>query len=133
MKVLFVCKYNAGRSQMAEAFFNGLSKKHQATSAGTHATERIHLPMPEFVLTSMNKLGFDLSKHFRKQLNPEMAEKADKIVMITEKENLPDYVKKSSKTIHWDVPDAKDKSYEFHCMVRDQIKVLVEKLVKGIG
>ena len=34
MKVLFVCKSNIGRSQMAEAFFNKFSKNHKAISAG---------------------------------------------------------------------------------------------------
>ena len=30
--VLFICKYNNGRSQIAEAFFNNLTKKHKAIS-----------------------------------------------------------------------------------------------------
>ena len=34
MKVLFVCNGNVGRSQAAEAYFNRLSKKNTAISAG---------------------------------------------------------------------------------------------------
>ena len=37
MKVLFVCLANVGRSQMAEAFFNRLSR-HQAGSAGSRVS-----------------------------------------------------------------------------------------------
>lgn len=32
--VLFICKGNSGRSQIAQAFFNRLSKERKAMSAG---------------------------------------------------------------------------------------------------
>ena len=39
-RVLFVCVHNAGRSQMAEAFFNQIAKgKAVATSAGTQPSQ----------------------------------------------------------------------------------------------
>lgn len=38
LDVLFVCRANLGRSQMAQAMFNRLSK-HQSTSAGTMVLE----------------------------------------------------------------------------------------------
>src|SRR5262245_11125991 len=46
--VLFACIHNAGRSQMAAAFFNGLADPAlaRATSAGTEPAERVH---PEVV------------------------------------------------------------------------------------
>jgi protein-tyrosine-phosphatase len=34
MKVLFICKGNVGRSQMAEAFYNKLSKNEEVFSTG---------------------------------------------------------------------------------------------------
>ena len=59
LKVIFACVHNAGRSQMAAAFFNQLADrtKAEAISAGTEPGLRVH---PE-VLTVMQELGIDLS------------------------------------------------------------------------
>ena len=40
MKVLFICYANVGRSQVAQAYFEALSK-HRSDSAGIAANERI--------------------------------------------------------------------------------------------
>ena len=53
--VLFACVHNAGRSQIAAAFFNMLvnREKARALSAGTQPGDRVH---PE-VVTAMNEAG----------------------------------------------------------------------------
>jgi arsenate reductase len=132
MKILFICRANVGRSQMAPAFFNKLFKNHKAIGAGTHVGEHEGEPLHPFVIQCMSELGYDLSKNTRKQLTPEMVREADKIIVMTGKENLPDYVD-MSKVVFWKIGDAKDKSLEFHRQIRNQIKNLVEKLVKEIG
>jgi protein-tyrosine-phosphatase len=131
MKILFICKANVGRSQMAPALFNMLSKKHNSIGAGTHVKEKEGQPLHEFVVKCMTELGYDLSKNSRKQLTSEMVKESDKIIVMTEKENLPDYID-MKKVAFWNIEDAKDMSYKFHCKIRDQIKTLVEKLVKEI-
>ena len=57
--VLFACVHNAGRSQMAAAWFNLLADptKAQAISAGTDPGPRVH---PE-VVDAMSEVGLDLS------------------------------------------------------------------------
>ena len=57
-KVIFACLHNAGRSQMAAAFFNHLvaPSKARALSAGTQPVERVH---PE-VVEVMKEVGIDL-------------------------------------------------------------------------
>jgi protein-tyrosine-phosphatase len=132
MRILFICKSNVGRSQMAPAFFNKLSKKHKAVGAGTHVGENENQSLYEFVIKCMSEVGYDLSENTRKQLTSTMAKEADKIVVMTEKENLPGYVD-MKKVVFWNIEDAKDKSLEFHRQIRDEIKRLVEKLVKEIG
>ena len=44
LKVIFACVHNAGRSQMAAAFFNRLADPQKATavSAGTEPGVRVH-------------------------------------------------------------------------------------------
>ncbi|MBI2172771.1 MAG: low molecular weight phosphatase family protein [Candidatus Aenigmarchaeota archaeon] len=132
MEVLFICRANIGRSQMASAFFNRLSKKHKAVGAGTHVDNHEGEPLHPFVIQCMSESGYDLSKNTRKQLTPEMVKNVGKIIVMTEKENLPDYVD-MKKVVFWNIEDAKDKSLEFHRQIRDEIKKLVEKLVKEIG
>lgn len=76
--VLFVCVGNPGRSQMAEAFFNRLSKTWKATSAGTKPDEKIH---PYTVLV-MKEAGLEVSKPTPKLLTHEMIERADRIITM---------------------------------------------------
>ncbi len=58
--VLFACVHNAGRSQMAAAWFNKLCDPHKAVamSAGTQPGERVH----HGVVDAMLEVGIDLSK-----------------------------------------------------------------------
>ena len=62
--VIFACVHNAGRSQMAAAYFNTLAdpSKARALSAGTTPGERVQ---PE-VVAVMQEEGIDLS-HARPQ------------------------------------------------------------------
>ena len=136
MNVLFICRGNVGRSQMAEAFFNRMSEKNHAFSAGTRALKHEGRRLSEFagnVVKCMAALGYDLSDKHPKQLTREMAERADMVVSMTDKKDLPGYARNSPKLVLWDVEDAKGRSYEFHCRIRDRVKGLVEKLVEDIG
>ena len=140
MRILFVCKANVGRSQMAEAFFNRLSKKHRSTSAGFLVGDRDGKPLHEkgtssgeFVVGSTTELGYDLSENRRKQLTPRMVRDADGIFVMADREEVPDYLRGSKKAVFWDVADGKGQPYEFHCRMRDQIRSLVEGLIKEIG
>jgi len=131
MEVLFICRANVGRSQIAPAFFNRLSKKNKAVGTGTHVGTHEGEPLHSFVIQCMSEVGYDLSKNTRKQLTPEMVTSAGKIIVMTEKENLPEFID-MSKVVFWEIDDAKDKSLEFHRQIGNQIKSLVEKLVKEI-
>src|SRR5262247_1999596 len=70
--VVFACVHNAGRSQMAAAFFNALADpaRARALSAGTAPGARVH---PE-VLAVMKEAGLDLSGARPRKLTPELAE-----------------------------------------------------------
>lgn len=135
MEILFICSGNVGRSQMAEAFFKRMSRKHRASSAGIRGEKYEGRHLAEFagdVVRCMAELGYDISENIAKQLTPEMVKKADRIYVITSDE-LPDYLKNSGKIFFWRVEDAKGMSFEFHVKIRNNIKKLVENLVKEIG
>ena len=78
--VIFACVHNAGRSQMAAAFFNQLADptKAKAVSAGTEPGTRVH---PE-VLEVMREVGIDLSNAQPQKLTQELAEGASLLVTM---------------------------------------------------
>src|SRR5450631_444410 len=79
-KVIFACVHNAGRSQMAAAFFNQLADptKAQAISAGTQPSERVH----DCVLTTMRQIGIDLSNTKPQLLTDDLAKDASLLVTM---------------------------------------------------
>lgn len=136
MKILFICHYNVGRSQMAEAFLKKLKPETEIKSAGTKINKngeaKTIIEISDLIPKCMQELGFDISKNIVKQLTPKMITWADKVIVMAEKETWPDILKKSDKVEFWPVPDALNRPYEFHCQIRDQIKNLVEKLAQKI-
>src|SRR5580658_4423887 len=79
-KVIFACVHNAGRSQMAAAFFNALADpdKAHAVSAGTEPGERVH---PE-VQAVMKEVGIDLSGAKPQKLTEELAKGAQLLITM---------------------------------------------------
>ena len=72
--VLFVCNHNAGRSQMAEAFFNRDAPEDlRAESAGSSPGDRVWPAVVEV----MAEVGIDLSRKRPRKLVREMQLHAD--------------------------------------------------------
>src|SRR2546425_2085584 len=85
--VLFACTHNAGRSQMAAAFFNALADpmKARAISAGTEPAEAVH---PE-VVDAMREAGVDLTAAQPRRLTPALASQAALLVTMGCREACP--------------------------------------------
>lgn len=76
-RVLFVCVENSGRSQMAEAFFEAMAPPGaSAASAGTLPGRRID----PAVARAMAEVGIDMSKREPRELTPDMAASASRVV-----------------------------------------------------
>ncbi len=135
MKILFVCKGNVGRSQIAEGIFNKLSKKNYSSfSAGLKPGrwEGKKIKDIKKVFLSLKEIDCDVGGKISKKLTKYMVDDADKIIVLGEKENWPDYLKKSNKVMFWDVEDPKGRDLEFHRKIRDKIYPLVKKLIRKI-
>jgi protein-tyrosine-phosphatase len=78
--VIFACVHNAGRSQMAAAFFNALADplKARALSAGTAPGERVY---PQ-VVAVMQEEGIDLSAARPQKLTAELAAEAQLLITM---------------------------------------------------
>ncbi len=122
---IFACVHNAGRSQMAAAFFNQLAdpQKARAVSAGTEPGPRVH----PVVLEIMQEIGLDLSHAQPQLLTEELATGATLLVTMGCGEKCP-YVP-GLRRDDWPLPDPKNLPTEQAREVRDQIKHRVEELI----
>ncbi len=81
----------------------------------------------EHVLMVMKEIGIDMTENVRNNVTPEMAEWADKIILVVdERDPIPGYLMNNPKAITWDVLDPKGQSLEFTRQCRDQIIGLVK-------
>jgi arsenate reductase len=127
--VIFACTHNAGRSQMAEAFFNALADpaRARAISAGTQPAERAH---PE-VVGVMRDAGFDLTHAKPQRLTDELARGAQLLVTMGCGEACP-FVPGLERE-DWDLLDPKGQSLEQVRAIRDTVRRRVEALVAAHG
>jgi arsenate reductase len=127
-KILFVCVHNAGRSQIAEAFFNHYAKgKAQAFSAGTHYASRIN----PIVVEAMGERGIDISNKRPKMLTLEMLGVADKVISMgcgVEGVCPATFV----PTEDWQLEDPEGKPIEQVRAIRDEIEAKVKTLIEEI-
>ena len=123
--VIFACVHNAGRSQMAAAFFNKLADpaKARALSAGTTPGERVH---PE-VVAVMQEEGIDLSSARPQKLTSELTAEAQLLITMGCGDECP-YVP-GLKRDDWPWDDPKGQPIERVRAIRDDIRARVEALV----
>ena len=124
--VLFVCVGNAGRSQMAEAFFNRLANgRARAISAGTKPAGAVDAQTIEV----MREVGIDISKAKPKALTMEILDQADRVVTMgcgAEGVCPASFV----ETEVWQLEDPKGKPIEEVRRIRDEIKAGVARLLE---
>jgi arsenate reductase len=125
LKVIFACVHNAGRSQMAAAFFNQLADatKAEAVSAGTEPGVRVH---PE-VLSVMQEVGIDLSSAKPQKLTQELADDAALLVTMGCGDKCP-YVP-GLRRDDWPLRDPKGLPIEEVRAIRDEVKERVQNLI----
>ena len=123
--VLFVCRHNTGRSQMAEAFARELGGEAiDVASAGTIAADR---PNPG-VVAAMAELGIDISRARPKLLDPEVMTRADRIIpMGCDVEGVPRI------DDDWGLPDPKGQVLERVRAIRDDVYKKVRELVAQLS
>lgn len=123
--VLFACIHNAGRSQMAAAWFNALANPGvaRAISAGTEPGTRVH---PE-VVTAMHEVGVELEGTKPQKLTDELAATASVLVTMGCGEACP--VVPGLRRMDWPLDDPKGKPVERVREIRDEIRARVAALL----
>jgi arsenate reductase len=127
--VIFACIHNAGRSQMAAAWFNALadSTKARAISAGTDPGTRVH---PE-VLQAMREVGVDLGDRKPQKLTDDLARGAQMLVTMGCGEQCP--VVPGLRRDDWPLEDPKGKPIARVREIRDDVRARVMGLLQREG
>lgn len=127
--ILFICKANSGRSQMAEGFFNHISKANKATSAGIKPDKTLH----PWTIKLMKEVGIDISWNKPRRLTKRILEKAEKIIIIDPevlKSIPPEY---SLKVERWRIEKLLGKPINQIRKIRNKIERKVKQLIKEIN
>jgi len=127
--ILFVCVENAGRSQMAEAFFRKFApSRFNVSSAGTTPSSQLN----PIVIQVMKEVGIDVMDQHPKLLSDFMIENSSKTVNMgcMDKESCPSLFVKD--VLDWNISDPKEKSLDEVRIIRDTIQSEVMNLIKTL-
>lgn len=129
MKIIFICRGNVGRSQMAEALFRKTNiKDYEVSSAGTRLsgpeqTIESLMPKTKNVISVMDEEGVDIRKNTRVQISEEFSRSCDRIILtIDENDPVPEYLKNNPKVEIWNIDDPKGKSVQETREIKNIIK-----------
>src|SRR5262245_35036525 len=128
-RVIFACVHNAGRSQMAAAFFSTMADpaRAEAVSAGTEPGDRVHSEAVEF----MCEIVVDLHANRPPKLTDELARSATLLVTMGCGEACP-YVP-GLKRDDWPLPDPKGRPLDEVRRIRNDIRDRVAALIDAHG
>jgi arsenate reductase len=123
--VVFACVHNAGRSQMAAAFFNEMANRAsaRALSAGTRPADRVHSE----VIEAMREVGIDLSTAAPRLLTQELVSGADLLITMGCGDECP--VVPGLRRDDWPLPDPKGQPAARVREIRDEIRRRVQQLL----
>jgi arsenate reductase (thioredoxin) len=116
MNVLFVCRQNAGRSQMAQALYE--RRGGSARSAGTEPATQVHAPVAELMP--------ELAERTPQRLERADAEWADLVVTMGCGDACP--VMPGKRYVDWELEDPAGKDVETVRRIRDEIERRVADL-----
>jgi arsenate reductase len=128
--ILFVCVENAGRSQMAEGFFNQKyrPKGYRAVSAGTRPASQIN----PLAVQVMKEVGIDISSQKSKIITEDMIKASEKSVNMgcMDKSECP--VLFINNVVDWGIEDPKGKPIEKVREIRDDIDRRVREIAETL-
>ena len=128
--ILFVCVENAGRSQMAEGFFNQkyAPKGYRAISAGTRPVSQIN----PLAIEVMKEIGIDISSQKSKIITEDMIKSSEKSVNMgcIDKTECPMLF--INNVVDWGIEDPKGKPIEKVREIRNEIERRVKEIAQSI-
>ncbi|HAN75765.1 MAG TPA: arsenate reductase, glutathione/glutaredoxin type [Planktothrix sp. UBA8407] len=129
-KVMFICKRNSCRSQIAEGFARTLGAgKIAVTSSGLEAS-RVH----PTAIQVMDEIGIDITNQTSDPLSDFQAEDYDAVISLCGcGVNLPEDWVMQEVFEDWQLDDPDGQPLETFHRVRDEIKVRVQTLIDSLS
>ena len=129
-RVMFVCKKNSRRSQMAEGFAQTLGEdKIAVTSAGLEASS-----VDPVTVQVMSEIGIDISNQTSKPLSDFNSQDYDAVISLCGcGVNLPEQWVLREVFSDWQLDDPEGQSLETFRRVRDEVKERVAKLIQSLN
>ena len=124
-RALFVCVHNAGRSQMAQAFWERLGG--EGRSAGSDPADRVN----PVVVDAMRELDIDIAGHVPHLLDRADAEWADVVVTMGCGDACP-YIP-GKHYVDWELADPAGAGIEEVRRIRDRVREHVDALADTAG
>ena len=126
--IVFVCVANSCRSQMAEAIAKSLAgDRVEIWSAGSHPGGRVH----PVAIQMMEELGLDLRAHRSKGVDALPPRTWDCVVTMGCGDACP--ALPARQRLDWAIPDPVGLPLEETRRIRDQIRTLVEDLLRQVN
>lgn len=136
-KVLFICKGNWFRSQMAASIYNKLTNSTDADSVGTYVGppdepegQRLAdlFKTPHF-FEIMERNDMNVRNNSTKRLQPSMIDEYDVVVSMAEEPYIPDFLKDAKKVIWWQVENPTSVDQKIAEDTYEKIDKLVRELI----
>ncbi len=128
--ILFVYVENAGRSQMAEGFFNQryAPEGYRAISAGTRPVSQIN----PLAVQAMSEVGIDISNQKSKIITEDMIKNSEKSVNMgcIDKTECPMLF--INNVIDWGIEDPKGRPIDKVREIRDEIERRVREIAQSL-
>ncbi len=100
-------------------------------SAGTVVDapgQTLHDALARKTIAVMQELGVDVSGNTRTQLAPEMLDGYDKVIVMSEPEHTPDWLRNHPGTVIWTIQDTKYTDLDGTRGVRDELQDRIASL-----
>jgi arsenate reductase (thioredoxin) len=127
-RIMFVCKKNSRRSQMAEGFAKFLGQDQVVSSSGLEASQ-----VDPIVLQVMSEVGIDVSHQTSKPLSEFSPQDFDVVISLCGcGVNLPHEGLQRPVFADWQLDDPEGHSIEVFRRVRDEVKERVVALLEEL-
>ncbi len=127
-KVLFACRENACRSQMASAFAQRLAgDRLEVFNGGSEPAEKVNPDMAKV----MQEIGIDMAYRIPKTIEAAISHSPPEVIITMGCGEECPYVP-GARRQDWDLPDPAGQSIEFMRDVRDKIEQKVKDLIKEL-
>ena len=127
--ILFVCVENAGRSQMAEGFFNKYAPKgYRAVSAGTKPAGQVN----PLAVQAMKEAGIDIGRQKSKIITDDMIRGSAMAVNMGCMNRSDCPLLFLNNPVDWGVEDPKGRPIEEVRKIRDEIERRVKELAENL-